>query len=217
MSSKDFQDFVRTCFPKTFGEWHDGLDYGALLRLTGDERLEAEKMILVNIPKSVHSNNSIEAAGYLRLQSASELLKKEIKRTRIKRWLEAIFLFLLFLLRHEYYKERLVKIAWALYRIEKYPKSLHLIVSEIKNPSFPGHSPSFFYIYALQALTSFGDEPAAVEYLKSNIERGKFIFESMCVLESIKAGNRLPFEDSTEIYLRVQNQLAYSSKTWKWH
>ena len=215
MSSKDFQDFVRTCFPKTYGEWHDGLDYDALIRLTGNERIEAEKLILANIPKPGHGNNSIEAAGYLRLQSASELLKKEIIRTQVKRWLEAIFLFLLFLFRHEYYLERLVKLAWALYQIEKYPKSLQVIISELEKPVLTKNPPSFSQMCALRTLISFGDEPDAIEYLNTNIKRGRFVFDSLYALEAIKDGSRLPFESSSDIYLRVQNQLAYSSKTWE--
>jgi hypothetical protein len=70
-------------------------------------------------------------------------------------------------------------------------------------------------MYALRALISFGDEPEAIKYLKTNIMRGRFVFDSLYVLEAIKDGSRLPFESSPDIYLRVQNQLAYSSKTWE--
>src|SRR3972149_6133024 len=99
MPSKDYQDFVSSCFPASWGADHDGLNFDALLRLSGNELSEAEKLILQAIRKPGHSNNSIEAAGYLRLQAASKLLKKEIRTTQVKRILEAVFLFPLFILR----------------------------------------------------------------------------------------------------------------------
>ncbi|MCC6501340.1 MAG: hypothetical protein IT313_13825 [Anaerolineales bacterium] len=216
MPSKDFEDFVRTCFPKTFGEWHDGLDIAALLRLVGEEFKEAEKLILSGIPKSGHSNNSIEAAGYLRLQSAGELLKKELKRTKVKRWLEIIFLNLLFIFRHEYFQERIVKIAWALYQIDKYPDASRLIIAEIEKPSLTNPPPSFFQMYALRTLISFGNNLEVIAYLKKNVQHGRLVFESMYALASIEAGQNLPFhEKDSEISQIVQKQLATANKTWE--
>jgi hypothetical protein len=72
-------------------------------------------------------------------------------------------------------------------------------------------------MYALRTLISFGDEADAIMYLKTNVKRGKFVFDSMYALESIKDGNRLPFiENSIDISLRVQNKIVYSHKTWDW-
>ena len=68
MSSKDFQDFLSSCFPKDMGKTMMVCNHDVLLRLTGDELLQAEKLILKGISKTWGTNRTIEAAGYLRLQ-----------------------------------------------------------------------------------------------------------------------------------------------------
>jgi hypothetical protein len=212
MNSKDYQDFVSSCFPKTYGQWHDGLNVNALFRLAGVELLEAEKLILSNIRRPSHSNNSIEAAGYLRLRSASELLKRELRATQVKRVLEAILLSPLFVMRRDYYHGRIVKIAWALYRIEEYPNSLSYIISEIRSSKRSFKMASFFQTYAFRALISFGHEPEAVKFLGECLHNPKFAFNAMYALESIRAGFDLgfliPMEASIKIYEEVKRKLV---------
>jgi len=215
MSSKDFQDFLSSCFPKTWGEDHDGLNYNALLRLTGDELLQAEKLILKGVSKTWGTNRTIEAAGCLRLQSASKLLKKELLVTKIKR--AVAFLFILpILLWHEYYQERIVTIAWSLYQIEKYPKSLGIIISELEKTK----RKQFFYLQtsAFNFLISFGDEEKAVAYLNKSVRNKGFSFNALYALEAIKDGIRLPFHGNYfDISERAKKKLdSINSQTWEW-
>ena len=186
MPSKDFQDFVSSCFPTNFGEWHDGLNNSALLKLTGDERIEAERMILNGIRPTWRSNNAIEAAGYLRLRSASALLKREIANTRIKRFLEIVILFPLYIISYEYFHERIAKLAWSLHQIEKYPKSLSLIISELESSKWKEKTPSFFQMYGFILLTSFYEEAKTIEYLESCLHDKKFAILAKSALETVK-------------------------------
>lgn len=214
MPSQDFQDFVRSCFPKTYGDWHDGLNFHALLKLHGDELLEAEKLILKGIPKTWSTNHTIEAAGYLRLQSASEILKREIKVTRIKRFIKLLFLFLLYPIWREHYHERLAVIAWALYQIEKYPKSLDIIINELedsKNQEFFS-----FTVLAFRYLISFGDEPKTIEFLNKCTKHKNFSFSAFYALEAIQDGNRLPFNGDYSQKASKKLLALQEHKTWEW-
>jgi hypothetical protein len=215
MSSKDFQDFLSSCFPKTWGEDHDGLNYSALLRLTGDELLQAEKLILKGISKTWGTNRTIEAAGYLQLQSASKLLKKELTVTEMKR-VAAFLLVLPLVFWHEYYQERIVTLAWSLYQIEKYPKSLAIIVDELEKTK----GKQFYYLqtYAFNFLISFGDEEAALAYLNKCLSYKNFSYNAMYTFESIKDGLRMPFHEKySEINERAKKRLEkLNNQTWEW-
>jgi hypothetical protein len=215
MPSKDFQDFTTSCFPKTWGEDHDGLNHDALLRLVGNELSEAEKLILNGISRTWGTNRTIEAAGFLRLHSASKLLRKELVRTQIKGMLASLFI-LPFLIWGEYYQERIVTVAWSLYQIEKYPKSLAIIIGEIEKSK--RKQSYYFRIYAFNFLISFGDEHEAVTYLKKLLSNKQFSYDAMYALESIKDGLRLPFHGKySEMYERAKKRLdQLNNKTWEW-
>lgn len=215
MSSKNFQDFLSSCFPKTWGEDHDGLNCDALLKLAGDELLQAEKLILKNISKTWGTNRAIEAAGYLRLQSASRLLKKELVITEIKRLAASLFIVPL-VFWHEYYQERMVTLAWSLYQIEKYPRSLAIIVDELEKTK----GKQFYYLqtYAFNFLISFGDEEAALAYLNKCLSCKNLSYNAMYTLESIKDGLRMPFHEKyLEVNERAKKRLEeLNNQTWEW-
>jgi tetratricopeptide (TPR) repeat protein len=218
MPSKDFEEFLWSCFPKTFGEAHEGLHEGALLRLQGDERIEAERLILAGIGKTWNSNNTIEAAGYLRLQSASKLLKQELRKAQIDRFIESIILFPFYFFRYENYYERIVKLAWSLYQIEKYPKSLNIIISILESPRLRRQKYSFTQMIGFLYLISFGDEPDAIRFLNKCVHTRNFARDALYALESIKDGQRLPWHSEYQkIRERVEKILErQNNPTWQW-
>jgi hypothetical protein len=77
MPSEDFERFRWSCFDPSFYAGHDGLDVAALRRLTGSERAEAERLVLEALPTTT-DERPIQAAGYLKLQAASAILKQRL-------------------------------------------------------------------------------------------------------------------------------------------
>jgi hypothetical protein len=49
LPSEDFERFYESCFGNSFGIVCDGVDKKTLLNLTGDEREEAEKLLLESL------------------------------------------------------------------------------------------------------------------------------------------------------------------------
>jgi len=175
MLSKDYQDFISSCFPKSYGEAHNGLNIHALFNLKGNELAEAEKIILERIKDK--GGNAIDAAGYLQLQSAKRLLEDEfVKLIQV----------------HDKYSTRIVKVAWALYQIEKYDKSLDVIIEFLEDIKEDNKFP-FLGLETFSYLISFGDDPMAISYLEKCLDVEKYDYYAMCALVSIERGNRLPF------------------------
>lgn len=207
MPSQDFQDFKRSCFPSNFGEWHDGLNYRALLNLKDEELIEAEKLILNGIPKTWSTNHTIISAGILRLQSASAELKRQLKITRIKRIIELIIFFPLYIFRYEKHHERITNIAWSLHQIENYPDSLKIIISEIENSRpLTNNPPSFYQMEALELLMSFGDNPETIKYLRKCLTDKRFAYTAMYTLEAIEAGYTMFYQTYSDVTHQIHEK-----------
>lgn len=181
-SSQDYDRFIKSCFPKNYGDWHDGLDVEALLNLTGYERWKAERLILRGIKNN--NSTSIDAAGILKMKSASKLLKNNLQKMLVEK-------------KHH---SEVVNIAWALYKIESYPESFDIIVNHIENTNgINAHDYEFFSIF--KYLVSFGDDRRAIDFLErlistedKNADKLKYIASS--TLEEIRQGKRTPYGTS---------------------
>ena len=95
MTSHDFELFYDSCFGDSFGVVHDGVNEKAILNLKGDERKEAESLLLqaLGTSKDTHSRPVI-ALGWLCSQKAAEPLKQRLKKaTGIDRLQTALALF----------------------------------------------------------------------------------------------------------------------------
>jgi hypothetical protein len=112
MPSEDFEAFYFSCFDRSYGAVHNGLDVPALLRLKDQERVEAEQLIVKAIETVIDCDRPIRAAGHLKLKSAIQPL-----RQRLGSPIDT---------GREYNR---VQAAWALYQIEQYPEAAQLIIS----------------------------------------------------------------------------------------
>src|SRR5664279_4242345 len=71
--SDDFKRFLASnFFGNPFNAWHDGVDLPSLTRLQGDELVQAEDMLLKNLP----DNRAIVGLGAIRSQKAVAPLRK---------------------------------------------------------------------------------------------------------------------------------------------
>ena len=112
MASQALARFSWSCFD---GSWHaqrEGLDTEALLSLAGDERLEAKSMILDAI-RTTTDTRPYEAAGWLRLPEAAELLKQRLTEPNPP--------------------QLIVTAAWALHRIEQWPEAADTILQVLRS------------------------------------------------------------------------------------
>ena len=112
MPSHDFEQFYESCFGDSFGIVHDGVNEKAILSLQGEERKEAEKLLLQSLgtDKDTYSCPVI-ALGLLRSKEAVEPLKKRLlTASDIDR----------------------IQTALALFRIEKYPEAEQIIIDCLK-------------------------------------------------------------------------------------
>ncbi len=108
MASKDFERFYESCFDNSFGIIRDGVDRKAILNLQGEERREAESLLLqaLGTTKDIYSRPVI-ALGLLGSKEAVEPLKKRL--------IDAVGI------------DR-VQTALALFRIEKFPEAEKIII-----------------------------------------------------------------------------------------
>ena len=112
MPSHDFEQFYESCFGDSLGIVRDGINEKAILNLQGDERKEAEKLLLQSLgtDKDTYSRPVI-ALGLLRSKEAVEPLKKRlVTASDIDQ----------------------IQIALALFRIEKYPEAGQIVVDCLK-------------------------------------------------------------------------------------
>ncbi len=140
MARKGFEDFRWSCFDPSFHAVRNGLDLAALLRLTGDERAEAERLVLEALPTTVDSR-PIQAAGYLRLQAASEILKQRLATN--------------------FDGERVynrVNTAEALHRIEAWPAATAVVVEALRDRVRSGE---WTALVVVDALREIGPSPEA--------------------------------------------------------
>jgi len=141
MHSQDFQDFHCSCFETSFGATRAGLSVEALLRLRGDERVEAERLVLLAVETGTDSR-PILAAGHLKLQSAGPILKQRltgpIDNAR---------------------PDNRVHAAWALFKIDNCLEAGHIIVDVLKQT--PRHQ-QWARMMAVESLADFGEVSLAV-------------------------------------------------------
>jgi HEAT repeat protein len=112
MPSHDFEQFYESCFGDSFEIVRDGVNEKATLTLQGEERKEAEKLLLQSLgtDKDTYSRPVI-ALGLLRSKEAVEPLKKRlVTASDIDR----------------------IQTALALFRIEKYPEAEKIVVDCLK-------------------------------------------------------------------------------------
>jgi hypothetical protein len=144
MPSKAFQDFYQSCFDTSVGATRDGLNAQALLNLEGDELAEAERLVLQAVETSADPHPLL-AAGYLKLQTASAILKRRLSgRADVGRAYNR------------------AHIAWALHQIERYPESAQIVVDVLTQ--IPKND-QWSRMMAVEALADFGEVPLAVGVL----------------------------------------------------
>ena len=141
MPSKDFQDFFYSCFDSSFGAVHDGLNVAALSRLTGEERAEAERLVLRSVEVEIDSR-PIRAAGYMKLHSANGILRQRLTSP---------------IDNHRLYNR--VHTAWALYQIEQYSEAARLIVNLLQAKP---RCDQWSRMMAIDALADIEKDPLAV-------------------------------------------------------
>lgn len=132
---------MRIIFGDPFEAAHDGIDPKVLLSLKGDEKEQAQKLLLDAIETS-EDYRPFVGIGYLKLKQASPTLKhrlaKDFKWADTKIWA-----------------------AWALWKIEEYPESLTVII-EILNDKNQGE---YTRTNAVVALQDFGKRKDVISTL----------------------------------------------------
>lgn len=115
MSSKDWNLFYESYFGDSYMAWHDGLDENALLSLTGEEREQAEKLLIAALGTSDYR----PASGLAALQSseAASKLKEDLPNSS---------------------GSARIQTARALWQIEKYPPAEKALVEVLQTDSFWG-------------------------------------------------------------------------------
>lgn len=140
MASQMFERFAWSCFDGSFHAQRDGLDTPALLGLDGEERLQAESLILDAI-RTTQDARPFEAVGWLRLREAAELLRQRLSATDSP-WVT-------------------VTAAWALNRIEESPETIDTILRVLR--SNPLNSSLWSYTTVL--LRFVQPSPQAIAFL----------------------------------------------------
>lgn len=170
MASENFETFMRIFFGDPFEAAHDGIDPKILLSLKGDEKEQAQKLLLDAIENS-EDNRPFVGVGHLELKSASEIIKRRLSKDF--RW--------------AYTK---VEAAWALWKIEKDPEAITIILSVLKDKN----QGEFTRIVAVGALRDFGKRKDVVSALvdafsneKDNSLVGSVAFETVGYLFSSDA------------------------------
>lgn len=137
MPSNEFNAFVESYFGDPYMAWHDGLDEQSLAALTGDERKEAEKMLL----DAMNSGDYRPAAGLrvLRSPGAVAKLKEQLSDATGRGAVEA---------------------ALALWEIAEWPPAVNVMIDELKHGAHWGSQ-----IDAAHALANVKGKPEVVEAL----------------------------------------------------
>lgn len=144
MPSYAFQAFVESYFGDPYMAWHDGLDTLSLASLEGEERAEAEKMLLDAM--NAGSSDYRIAAGLRVLKSSGAVAK-------LKEQLGGAT-----------GRER-VEIALALWEMAEWPPAVNEIIDELKHGAHWGSQ-----IDAAHALAKVKGKPEVVEALLEALE-----------------------------------------------
>ena len=113
--SSEFDRFYESYFGDPYMAWHDGLDTQALASLEGEEREEAEQMLIAGLDSG--DARPASGLGVLRSKKAVGKLKESLSDS---------------------YGDKRIRIARALWEIEEWPPSVKIMVDELKNGSFWG-------------------------------------------------------------------------------
>jgi HEAT repeat protein len=145
MPSHDFEQFYESCFgDDSFAASREGVDQQAVLRLQGEERNEAERLLLqaLGTAKDTYSR-PVVALGLLHSRQAVEPLKKRLlSATGTDR----------------------IQTALALFRIVEFPEAAQ-IVAESLRVSDTNKPDKATRLLAIAVLPSFGPKPEVVEAL----------------------------------------------------
>jgi HEAT repeat protein len=137
MPSSAFDAFVESYLGDPYMAWHDGLDEGSLAALEGEERNDAEKMLL----EALGSGDYRPAAGLRVLRSTESVAKlKEQLGDATGRGA--------------------VEIALALWEIAEWPPAVNVMIDELKHGAHWGSQ-----IDAANALGKVKGRPEVVEAL----------------------------------------------------
>jgi hypothetical protein len=141
MPSQEFERFYESCFGNSFGVVRDGVNEEAILNLQGDEREEAEKLLLHSLGTEKDTDSRpVIALGLLGSKAASEPLKKRLVRaTGVDR----------------------IQTALALFRIEKYSEAETIVVDCLQ----ANKSDKATQWFAAQVLPYFGITNQVVQAL----------------------------------------------------
>ncbi|HEX8229279.1 MAG TPA: HEAT repeat domain-containing protein [Chloroflexia bacterium] len=115
MPSVYWDSFYESFFGDPYMAWHDGLDINSLLALEGEEREEAERLLL----EGLSTSDSRPARGLeaLRSQRSVAPLKERLKTAR---------------------GTDLINTAGALWEIEQYPRAAEVLITVLHVASFWG-------------------------------------------------------------------------------
>ena len=142
MPSNEFNAFLESYFGDPYMAWHDGLDERSLAALTGEERKEAEKMLL----DALNSGDYRPAAGLRVLRSTGSVakLKKQLGDATGR---------------------GAVEIALALWEIAEWPPAVNVMIDELKHGAHWGSR-----IDAANALGKVEGRPEVVEALRGALD-----------------------------------------------
>jgi HEAT repeat protein len=144
MPSQDFEQFYESCFGETFAVIHNGVNEAAILNLQGDERREAERLLLLALgtDKDTYSR-TVTALGLLGSKDAVAPLKQRLNKAVGRDRIET---------------------ALALFRIEKFPESGNVIIDclQINDTSKPDENTRML---AVMVLPFLGRTPQVIQAL----------------------------------------------------
>lgn len=166
MASQAFERFAWSCFDNSFHAYRDGLDTPALLSLDGEERLQAESLILDAI-RTTQDTRPFEAAGWLRLPEAAELLGQRLSAIDSP-WVIATA-------------------AWALNRIEESSETIDTIMRVLR--SNPLNSSLWWHATVLLRFVQPSPQAIAflVRVLTDETLPGELAASSMVVPKSLQS------------------------------
>lgn len=166
MPSNEFNSFVESYFGDAYMAWHDGLDEQSLRALKGEEREQAEKMLL----DAMDSGDYRIAAGLRVLQSTGSVAKLKSQlgdATGTGR----------------------VQIALALWEIAEWPPAAKALIDELKNGAYWGSQ-----MDAAMALENV-NTPESIEALLGALNDPEDLVRNHAT-ESLIDMLGLPFEES---------------------
>jgi hypothetical protein len=162
MSSYDFENFYESCFGDSFGTVRDGVDPKAILKLQGEEREQAERLLLQALEANQDRyNRPVIALGLLGSQKALEPLKKRFENAV------------------DYDR---IQTALALFQIEPFPEAGQIIIDCFKAAEPEKHETLGMLV--TDALPCLGRTPQVVQALLEIMAENNHI--GFCAARSLR-------------------------------